>query len=199
LKYTRLNLPKTALKCNIAISMDRSPVKRKNIRLSSRLIRVLKRESRGSEGLLDSLASEAVARRWFISNGVPCWRTNQSPSAAPRYGLLFRSGRRAVVSSGCRTFSFDEMAAARCQYLVRVRMDSDYTGTAAGYFNLRDMRMPGNILWKPDLQRLEPRTMDNFPELARRPRHFRISYILGSLRLLLAGEPSVPDAEISKG
>ena len=85
------------------------------------------------------------------------------------------------------------MAAARCQYLVRVRMDSDLKGEAAGYFHLRDMRMPGNILWKPDLQRLEPRRMDDFPELTCKPRHFRRSYILGSLKLLLAGEPAVPD------
>ncbi len=166
-----------------------------NAVIPPRLVKKLTRETRGSEApdFLEVLLAEAAARRWFLSNGVPCWRTPQHPSDKGRYSLLFSSGRRAiVVPSGRRRVSFDIMADARCNYLLTVEMQNTSSGYVSGFFYLFDIRKPGNIEWRPDLEVLETRSMDDFPELSDKPDNFKLRYFLQSLRLLILGERKVP-------
>jgi len=149
--------------------------------------------SAGDPDLLRSLAAEAVARRWMLNRGLPCWAAARGPGAKGRYSLVFRTGRRALVSpvdlSSC---SFDDMAAAKCDYLIGVELRSVSEGRPAGYLELLDIRKPGDLEWVPDLMMLDMRDMDEFPELAARPRHFLASYIAGSLIILARGEFPVP-------
>ena len=160
-----------------------------------RLIKKLRRESGNSNesDFLEVLLAEAVARRWFLQKGLPCWRTPRQPSDDGRYSLLFSSGRRAiVVPAGRRRISFDIMAKAKCDYLLTIEMENDSSGYVQGFFNLFDIRKPENIEWRPDLEVLETRSMNDFPEFNEKPEHFRLNYILNSLRLLIMNDRKVP-------
>jgi len=166
-----------------------------NVDLSPGLIKKLHREAASADGqdFFDVLAAEAIARRWFLQRKLPCWRTSRQPSDACRYSLVFESGRRAIVTpSGRRRISFDIMAKARCEYLLTVEMKDDSSGYVDGFFYLFDIRKPGNIDWRPDLKVLCLREMESFPELCEKPDHFRLSYFLSSLRLLITGDPKAP-------
>lgn len=165
------------------------------VELAGGLLRRLAREARraGVPGMGETLAAEAVARRWFLARGLPCWRTAQPPGAGNRYGIVFPSGRRAlVVPTGTGGHSFERMASAKCDYLILVGLRNGRCGAVEGYFKLHDLRKPGDLLWAPDLETLEPRAIEEFPELVRRPACFRRSCFLGSLRLLIGGELPVP-------
>ncbi len=160
-----------------------------------RLVKKLIREARGARtpDFLEVLLAEAVARRWFLSNKVPCWRTPQHPADNGRYSLLFSNGRKAiVVPAGRRRISFDIMANARCDYLLIVKMEDTYSGYVNGFFYLFDIRKPGNIEWRPDLELLNTREMDTFPELRAEPGNFRLIYFLQSLRLLIMNDRKAP-------
>jgi len=164
-----------------------------NADISPGLIRILRREARNAiaSDFLEILLAEAVARRWFLQNGIPCWRTPQRPSDDGRYSLLFSSGRRAIaVPAGKGSISFDLMAKARCDYLMTVKMETVSSGYVNGYFLLFDIRKPGNIGWRPDLEVLDLRKMETFPE--NKPDHFRLSYFLNSLKLLIMNDLKVP-------
>lgn len=166
-----------------------------NVNISSRLIRKLRREAGNSNesDFLEVLLAEAVARRWFLNERILCWRTPQRPSDDGRYSLLFSSGRRAIaVPAGRRRISFEIMAKAKCDYLLTVEMEDDARGYVNGFFYLFDIRKPGNIEWRPDLEVLDPRKMVAFPELHKKPEHFKLSYFLQSLRLLLMNDRKVP-------
>lgn len=166
-----------------------------NAVIPPRLLKKLARESRGADApdFFEVLLSEAVARRWFLHNGVPCWRTPQLPSDKGRYSLLFGGGRRAiVVPAGRRRVSFDIMADARCDYLLTVEMKDTSSGYVNGFFYLFDIRKPGNTEWRPDLEVLETRSMDDFPELSEKPGNFKLRYFLQSIRLLIMGDRKVP-------
>ncbi|NOQ21094.1 MAG: hypothetical protein GQ565_00385 [Candidatus Aegiribacteria sp.] len=139
------------------------------------------------------LLAEAVARRWFLKQRTPCWRTPQHPINNGRYSLLFSSGRRAIVVPAARQrISFDILAKAGCDYLLTVEMMDTSSGYVKGFFCLFDIRKPGNIGWRPDLKALDTRSMDEFPELQKKPQNFRLSYFLQSLRLLIMGDRKVP-------
>jgi len=84
------------------------------------------------------------------------------------------------------------MADARCDYLLTVEMKEASSGYVSGFFNLFDIRKPGNIGWRPDLEVLETRSMDDFPELSDKPTNFKLSYFLQSLRLLITGDRTIP-------
>lgn len=159
------------------------------------LVKKLRREARCSDApdFLEVLLAEAVARRWFLNEKTPCWRTPQRPSDKGRYSLLFSVGRRAiVVPAGRRRISFDIMADARCDYLLTVEMENDFSGYVNGFFYLFDIRKPGNIDWRPELEALDTRSMDDFPELSEKPDNFKLRYFLQSLRLLIMNDRKVP-------
>ena len=166
-----------------------------NAVIPPRLIKKLIREAGGSDtpDFLEVLLAEAVARRWFLRERTLCWRTPQRPPDKGRYSLLFGSGRRAIaVPSGRRRISFDVMADARCDYLLTVEMKDASSGYVSGFFYLFDIRKPDNIGWRPDLEVLDTRPMDGFPELNDKPTNFKLSYFLQSLRLLITGDRKVP-------
>ena len=166
-----------------------------NAVIPPRLIKKLIREAGVSDtpDFLEVLLAEAVARRWFLSKRTLCWRTPQRPSGNGRYSLLFGSGRRAiVVPSGRRRVSFDVMANARCDYLLTVEMKDASSGYVSGFFYLFDIRKPGNIGWRPDLEVLDTRSMDGFPELSGKLANFKLRYFLQSLRLLIMNDRKVP-------
>ena len=166
-----------------------------NAVIPPRLVKKLTREARGADApdFLEVLLAEAVARRWFLNERILCWRTPQHPSDTGRYSLLFGGGRRAiVVPAGRRRVSFDIMADARCDYLLTVEMKDTSSGYVNGFFYLFDIRKPGNIEWRPDLEVLETRSMDEFPELSKKPGNFKLRYFLQSLKLLIMGDRKVP-------
>ncbi len=53
------------------------------------------------------------------------------------------------------------MADARCDYLLTVEMEDVSSGYVNGFFYLFDIRKPGNIEWRPDLDALDTRSMDD--------------------------------------
>ena len=166
-----------------------------NAFIPPRLLKKLTRESRGADSpdFLEVLLAEAVARRWFLSKKILCWRTPQHPSDNGRYSLLFGGGRRAIaVTAGRRGISFDILANARCDYLLTVEMEDTTSGYVNGFFYLFDIRKPGNIEWRPDLEVLDTRSMDDFPELSKKPGNFKLRFFLQSLRLLIMGDRKVP-------
>ena len=166
-----------------------------NAVIPPRLVKKLTRESRGADtpDFLEVLLAEAVARKWFLNEKTPCWRTPQRPSDKARYSLLFSGGRRAiVVPSGRRRVSFDIMADARCDYLLTVEMKDTFSGHVNGFFYLFDIRKPGNIEWRPELEVLNTRSMDDFPEFRKKPENFRFRYLLESLRILIMNDRKVP-------
>ncbi len=147
----------------------------------------------GEDCLPDNMVAESIVRIWFLRRGLPCWRTSQPPECRERYGLLFPSGRRALVTVGIgNPYSFDRMARAKCDYLIRFEMDDERSGRPDGFFYLDDIRNPRSLLWIPDLQGMVMRSMEDFPELTDKPENFRMQYLIGSLRLLIRGDPQVP-------
>lgn len=137
-------------------------------------------------------AAEAAVRKALKALGIPCWGSEAREGAPGRYGILFRSGRRAMVlplRSG--EISLDLMAAARCDYLILA--DSSEDG----------WRIPGFVYWFEAWGRgltgtlsgasLRPRPLESFPERAMRPARRAAAMLSGSFRLLLAGDPPTPD------
>jgi len=129
----------------------------------------------------------------MLRNGLPCWRTSQPLECTGRYSLVFPCGRRAIVlPSGTQPSSLGEMAQAKCDYQIFVRMDDELTGRPKGYLKLTDLTEASGAdrIRKPGA--VDLRGMSTFPELRSRPVKFRRSYFLGSMRLLLRGELKVP-------
>jgi hypothetical protein len=166
----------------------------KAMKLSKGLLRTLERESRGDPEVRDRLVSEAVARRWLGSTGVPAWRNPDAPGASGRYSLILADGRRIAVSPlGKCCWSFDGMAAAKCCLLVVVDLQEERAGGCPeGFLHLSDL-----LAWA------DPERMVDFGKTGLRPagdigtvlhpaRRPRLANLLGTLRLLIAGEPEAP-------
>ncbi|MCK4506687.1 MAG: hypothetical protein KAW14_13815 [Candidatus Aegiribacteria sp.] len=165
------------------------------ISISRKLRSKLRREAckSGVPDIFDLLFAEAVARRWFLRMRTPCWRTDEKPDTDRRYSLLFRNGRRAIVlSSNQRGISFDRMVKAECDYLIIVEPSDNNSGIVKGFLYSFDIRRPGRLNSRYEPADLEPRGMEHFPELRNRPERFRLSYFLGSLRLLIQGDLRTP-------
>jgi hypothetical protein len=139
----------------------------------------------------DLPAAEAAARRALSALGIPCWGSEEGPGNPGRFGVVFRGGRRALVMPvGTGEVSLDLMAAARCDYLILAEPGD------------RHWRITGYLYWfeakgrgLTDLRRcseLRPRPLDTLPEAPLRALHFRLARLIGSLRLLIAGDPAVP-------
>ena len=149
-----------------------------DIRLSHRLVRRLRRESGGDRSILRLLTAEAVARRWLLEKGIPCWRSPEPPGSDTRYSLLFADGSRALVGIGHHPEVFDAMAKRRCQWLILISISGPGSGSPSGFLRLGEVE-PGD----PEL----------LPGRLGRPRHFTRAFLLGTLRLLLSGERQPPD------
>jgi len=137
--------------------------------------------------------TEAAARRCLASMGVPSWGSEESPGAAGRYGLVFMSGRRALVlpiEDG--TVSTDAMAAARCDYLMLAGGGEGETGWGITgfvyWFEVDGDGLTGEV----PCSSLCPRPVQDLPEVASRPSCYRLARFLGSLKLLFLGDPVTP-------
>jgi hypothetical protein len=161
------------------------------------LMRKLRRESRGDPAMLAQLAAEATARRWLVSLGVPAWRNPAPPSEGGRYSLILACGKRIAVSpAGARIWSFDSMAAARCSVLLVMDPGPDGSDrTPAGWLRLRDVLASGDPEEAADLVHLALRPAGSLASQLPRSRRSRLAFLLGSLRLLLLGEPAAPPPE----
>jgi len=137
--------------------------------------------------------AEAAAAGELASLGVPVWGPAERRWRPGRYGLVFRSGRRALVLPVREALvSLDMMAAAKCDYLILAAPADDGGGPAtAGFvwwFELGG-RSPSETVPCRDLQ---PRPLGDLPEPPLTPLRYVAALVLGSLRLLLAGERPVP-------
>jgi hypothetical protein len=150
-----------------------------DIRLPDRLMRRLRRESAGDAGFVRMLTAEAIARRWFLSERIPCWCSPDPPGTDGRYSLVFANGSRSMVDlPDGNGSSFDSMAKARCEWLVVVRLSGGQSGHPCGF-----LRIGESVIRTPRLLR----------DLLVPPRFFTPAYLMGSLRMLVAGERGVPD------
>lgn len=147
------------------------------------------------KGARELLLAEACARRWFLDRRIPCWTDPTPPGGVGRYGLLFRSGRRALIlpsEDPVPTMTFDGMMKARCDYLITVGFTERAGGEPEGYLCWHDLPRSTGIAAPIRIPTLRFRSIETFPELLERPRRFRTACIIGALHLLIRGEPVVP-------
>jgi len=165
-----------------------------SVEMGDRLRRVLERESKGEPERLRVLIAESAARRWLAARGVPAWRNPLAPGSRGRYGLITLGGTRLLTAPLPGTAaSFDEMAEARCSFLLVVELDDGLrSGAPAGYARLADLRALGDPERRAPADSLILRPARDLPGELGIPRHFRLSFVAGTLRLLLLGDPSPP-------
>ena len=147
--------------------------------------------------MLAQLVAEATARRWLVSLGVPAWRNPAPPTEGGRYSLILRSGLRIAVSPlrACR-WSFDAMAAAKCSFLIVVDLDEEGRGgVPAGYLELADLMAQADPDREVDAAGMRLRPAGGIRNALPAERRPRLSFVLGTLRLLLLGEPEAPPPE----
>jgi len=164
-----------------------------DISIGGDLLRKLGREAGEDMAAVRQLIAEAIARRWIMSMGIPCWRSPAPQGTAGRYSLIFTDGRRALVTVWPElTAEYDVAAQARCEYQVCIRLSGKGAGRPEGFFLLRNLEIPGKK--KVNNETLADRMMspEEFPDLFETPGHFRWAYLSGSLRLLLRGEWKTP-------
>ncbi len=165
-----------------------------NISISGHLLRKLGREAGKDMIAFRRLIAEAIARRWIMSMGIPCWRSPGHPGTTGRYSLIFTDGRRAMVTVWPElTAEFDVAAQARCEYQICIRLSAhDGAGRPEGFFRLRDLEIPGKKKVNDDIPADRMMHPEEFPGLLETPKRFRWAYLSGSLRLLLRGEWKTP-------
>lgn len=159
--------------------------------LSDKARRRIRREAVGHEGHVQALlTSEAWLRRWLIRRGVPCWTHPELPGYPGRYGLLLWNGSRILVEPGFTRHSRDRALEARCGIIawVEARLE-DGEVRFQGWCPLS--LLPGGT---GGPEGLPP---ERLPDHAGVPLRFLPAYIAGSLRLLLAGEPAPPAADLA--
>ena len=151
--------------------------------LPSGVLRAIRREIRDPEGRV-VLASETWLRRWLLQNGVPCWGSPEAPGARHRWGLMTRDGTRILVERFPGPDTRDRAAAACCAVTAAVESPGENLFRLRGWLTLADMDIPGGaaVLRPPG----------ELPDFLGVTRSFAAAYILGTLRLLLAGDPEPP-------
>jgi hypothetical protein len=164
-----------------------------DITISGDLLRKLGREAGKDITSVRQLIAEAIARKWIMSMGIPCWRSPHSPGTTGRYSLIFTDGRRALVTVWPELAAeFDVAAQARCEYQVCIRLSGNGKGRPEGFFLLRDLEIPGKKKVNNYILVDKMICPEKFPGLFETPRHFRWAYLSGSLRLLIRGEWKTP-------
>lgn len=116
------------------------------------------------------------------------------------YDLLLPSGRRILVRPWPETgASFEDMAAARCEYMLAVEMSppGGEGPVPAALVTLADARdlSGGDPFAAIDLRGAVVRDPAELETLEGRSSHPRLSFFLRSVWLLLAGEPATPPPE----
>ena len=142
-------------------------------------------------------AASRAARRWLSSRGLPCWARAGGKSVDSMYDLLLPSGGRILVRPWPVTgASFEDMAAARCEYLLAVEMSQPGGGgpVPAALVTLADAwdLSGGDPFARIDLRGVVARNPAELAVLEGVSAHPRLSFLLRSAWLLLAGEPATP-------
>jgi hypothetical protein len=134
---------------------------------------------------------EAAARKALSSLRIPCWGSESRPGEPGRYGVVFPGGRRALVLPvGTGEVSLDLMAAARCDYLLLAE-STEGVWRLAGFLYWFEAKGRG-LTGSRSCSGLKPRPLGTLPEAALRPFPYFVAMLLGSLRILIAGDPAVP-------
>lgn len=132
-------------------------------------------------------------RNWLRSLGIPSWTWPGPPDAEGAYDLLLPSGRRALVRSWPDAGTgYEDMASAGCEYLIAVSPDPDGRMIPRALLTLACPGLRENPLRKPSLESLDCMLPGEIAALEGRPRSHRLAFLLGSLALLLAGDPAAP-------
>ncbi|HOD19735.1 MAG TPA: hypothetical protein PLV86_05630 [Candidatus Fermentibacter daniensis] len=147
-------------------------------------------------------AASRAARRWLSSRGLPCWARAGGKSVDSMYDLLLPSGGRILVRPWPVTgASFEDMAAARCEYLLAVEMSPPGGGgpVPAALVTLADAwdLSGGDPFASIDLRGVVARNPAELAVLEGVSAHPRLSFLLRSAWLLLAGEPATPPPELN--
>ena len=152
--------------------------------LSNRALKRIDRET-GDPGTRDALISEAWLRKWLALRGVPCWTAPSLPGGTHRYSLVTSDGTRILVVPRISAATTDDAAAARCGITAVVnRTTRTGGGDLQGWLTLAELRKPD-----PEGHLNPPGELPGFLGV---PRRYLVAYIVGSIRLLLAGEPKPP-------
>ncbi len=152
--------------------------------LSRRALKRIDRET-GDPGKREALISEAWLRKWLALRGVPCWVAPSLPGASHRYSLVTGDGTRILVVPRITKATMDDAAGACCFVTAVVNcIPQTGEGVISGWLTLAGLQRPEAE------EHMSP--SDGLPGFLGVPRRYLVSYIGGSIRLLLAGEPKPP-------
>lgn len=155
-----------------------------NCIISGRSLAGIDRET-DDPSLREALISEAWLGKWLKLHGVPCWTAPSLPGAVHRYGLVARDGTRLLVVPRVTPDTMDEAAGARCAVTAVVDcVTRTGGGRLKGWLTLAGLQKR-----QADEHLNPPGALPGFLGV---PRRYAVAYILGSARLLVAGEPEPP-------
>lgn len=135
------------------------------------------------------ILAEAVTRRTLISMGIPCWRSDRSPDAENRYSILFMNGRRAFTVMFPRTSTaVDNILAAKCDYVLAVKLLDDSSGILEGFltwFEYRNLKTGFDFVDLESSTLHKPEELKNLLGISRYP---GFEFLLKSILLFFRGE-----------
>jgi len=141
-----------------------------------------------------------MVRKWLKSNGIPSWRNPSTPlektaSTAgenSRYSVLLADGSRFLVCSyPSPRLSLDMLAAAKCFAALAVNLESNSKyGSIMGCIFLRSISREGKY-YNFCQEGLESNS--TFLHYLGRYDSYNARFLSFSARLILSGEPDVPD------
>ena len=174
----------------------RAPGLRPAVRLSRLRLLLLRLCAGRDRHAAAAMIAESVARASLMRMGLPSWRSDAPPGTPGRYGLCFDSGRRALVGitgRGDAPVDLDRMLSARCDLLLVVRLDRDERGgSLSGFATWDEIMRRERAGMVPDLRAMPLHPSRLLPGLLRAPRLPRLSMLVGTVLLLLLGEPPTP-------
>ena len=172
----------------------------RQITLTEKKIRKLRKESRGNLSVYHKLCRESMVRKWLRSNGIPSWRNPSTPAEETadatgensRYSVLLADGSRFLVCSyPSPMLSLDMLAAAKCFAALAVNLENNSKyGSIMGCIFLRSISRSARH-YDFTMQGLESNT--TFLHYLGRHGRYKAKFLSFSARLILLGEPDVPD------
>lgn len=158
-----------------------------------------KRQRRGGIGFRarsvehDAAGLERAALCWLESHGCVCWMSGLPPGRAGRYGIVLHDGRRLAVGPLPRTgWTFESMARAKCDFLLLMAAPEAGEPLPAGFLTWWDVRSLAEPEEEIDTGRTGLHPPGDLPGLLAAPVHRRLSFLVGTLRLLVSGDMPAP-------
>ena len=146
-------------------------------------------EIRKSLVRLRQILAEAIARKTLISLGIPCWRSDKTPDEENRYSILFMNGRRAFAVMFPRTSTaVDSILAAKCDYVLAVKLFDDNSGTLEGFltwFEYRSLKTGFDFVDLESSTLHKPEELSDILGISRYP---GLEFFLKSILLFFRGE-----------